>query len=89
MTDQEAYEFQTGKSSEKHIEKLWKEYDKAENKYLKTMFENTVNELAKQYSDVELSALSTYEWWATGVREDLSRQESIQRLISRYERQKA
>lgn len=72
------------KEGNKKEERLAKEFDKAENAYLKTLYTKQVNELTKNYSDVELSALATYGPWGQSVREDLSRQESIQRLISEY-----
>lgn len=72
------------KEGDEKEERLAKEFDKAENAYLKTLYTKQVNELTKNYSDAELSALATYGPWGQFVREDLPRQESIQRLILEY-----
>lgn len=89
MSDYELYELKTGKSADDHFEKLSRDFDKAENAYLKTLYTRMVNEFSKEYSDVELSALATYGPWGMNVREDLPRQESIRRLISEYSAHKA
>lgn len=72
------------KEGDEKEKRLAKEFDKAENAYFKTLYTRQVNEFAKQYSDIELSALATYGPWGQNVREDLSREESMRRLISEY-----